>query len=53
MKLKGHGLRISALLLGANAFVLLVPLLSIVALRFYEIGSADRKAADCAGDCRR
>ncbi len=36
MKLKGHGLRISALLLGANAFVLLVPLLSIVALRFYE-----------------
>ena len=36
MKLTGHGLRISALLLGANAFVLLVPLLSIVALRFYE-----------------
>lgn len=34
--LRGKGLRIHALLLGANAFVLLVPLLSVLALRLYE-----------------
>lgn len=36
MRLRGKGLRISFLLLGANAFVLLVPILSVIALRLYD-----------------
>ncbi len=36
MTVRGRGLRIHLLLLGANAFVLLVPLLAVIALRVYE-----------------
>ena len=36
MKVRGRGLGIHLLLLGANAFVLLVPLLAVLGLRIYE-----------------
>jgi signal transduction histidine kinase len=36
VKVRGRGLRIHLLLLGANAFVLLVPLLAVLGLRIYE-----------------